>query len=138
MRFQVTFPTPARGALRMLLPFCLIVFTSKLLAGIAPVLLNGAPAPPRRPLPVKMVFAHYMVCCPTAGGGATVEDFKHEIQEAQSRGIDGFALNCGGWNKSEPHYKVRTLEIYEAARRLGTGFQLFISADGAAQNEIED
>lgn len=86
----------------------------------------------------KRVFAHYMVCCPTVGGGATIEDYEREIQEAQSRGIDGFALNCGGWQKSEPQYKARTLQIYEAARRLGTGFQLFVSADGAALNEIED
>lgn len=96
------------------------------------------PAPPARPLPVKMVFAHYMVCCPTVGGAATLDDYKREIQEAQKRGVDGFALNCGGWLKTEPHYKARTLLIYEAARQLGTGFQLFVSADGAALNEMPD
>lgn len=85
-----------------------------------------------------MVFAHYMVCCPTVGGGATVEDYRREIQQAQSRGLDGFALNCGGWSKSEPHYKARTLQMYEAARQLGTGFRLFVSADGEALDEIPD
>ncbi len=107
------------------------------LTGVA-LAAQPQPAPPARPLPVKQVFAHYMVCCPTAGGSATLEDYKREIQEAQKRGLDGFALNCGGWQKSEPHYKARTLKIYEAARQLGTGFQLFVSADGAALNEIPD
>lgn len=99
---------------------------------------QAEPQPPALPLPVKKVFAHYMVCCPTVGGAATVDDYAREIQEAQKRGLDGFALNCGGWLKTEPHYKARTLQIYEAARRLGTGFQLFVSADGAALDEIPD
>jgi len=46
------------------------------------------PQPPSQPLPVKQVFAHYMVCCPTVGGGATLEDYKQEIQEAQKRGYE--------------------------------------------------
>lgn len=94
--------------------------------------------PPARPVPVKMVFAHYMVCCPTAGGGATIDDYKREIDAAQKRGIDGFALNCGNWTRFEPHYKQRTQLLYEAARQLGTGFKLFVSADGEALNEIPD
>ena len=77
----------------------------------------------------KYVFAHYMVCCPAAGGGAKLEDFQRDIREAQTRGIDGFALNCGGWTAKEPHYKQRTLLMYEAAKQLGTGFKLFLSAD---------
>lgn len=93
------------------------------------------PAPPARPLPTKLVFAHYMVCCPTVGGGATIEDYKHEIQEAQSRGIDGFALNNGGWDQG---YKQRTTMMYEAARQLGTGFKLFISADYCCGNGLEE
>ena len=86
----------------------------------------------------KLVFAHYMVCCPTAGHDASVDDFKKEIREAQSRGIDGFALNCGGWSVNEPHYKARVLRMFEAAMRMNTGFKLFISADGKAQEEIAD
>jgi hypothetical protein len=91
-----------------------------------------APTDGPRPLPEKKVFAHYMVCCPTAGGAATLDDYKREIEEAQKRGIDGFALNCGNWKKREPHYHARTLLIYEAAKQLGTGFQLFVSLDGEA------
>lgn len=93
------------------------------------------------PLPnkmVKRVFAHYMVACPTAGGGATLDDYKREIVEAQERCVDGFALNCGGWTVREPHYKARTALIYEAARQLGTGFLLFISADYCCGLSLEE
>ena len=94
----------------------------------------SAPAP-------RYVFAHYMVCCPTAGGGATLADYQREIAAAQARGIDGFALNCGGWTAREPHYKQRCLLLYEAARTLGTGFKLFLSADyccGLSLDETRD
>lgn len=86
----------------------------------------------------RKVFAHYMVCCPTVGGGATLEDLKNEIREAQKRGIDGFALNCGNWAVKEPYYKARTKLMYRAAKELGTGFQLFVSADQNALHEIPD
>ena len=46
--------------------------------------------------PTRQVFAHYMVCIPRAGGGATVADYMAEMRDAQARGIDGFVLNCGG------------------------------------------
>ena len=87
----------------------------------------------------KKVFAHYMVCCPAAGGGATVEDFKNEIREAQKRGLDGFALNCGGWDKGGgTEYKPRCVKIYEAARQLGTGFALFVSMDYCCGNYLDE
>lgn len=89
----------------------------------------------------KKVFAHYMVCIPVAGGDSTVADYQREMKIAQAAGIDGFALNCGGWTLKEPHYKKRTLLIYEAAKQLGTGFQLFISADyasGLTSDETRD
>lgn len=89
----------------------------------------------------KRVFAHYMVALPTVGGGAALDDYQQEIREAQQRGVDGFALNCGGWSLREPHYKERTLLLYEAARQLGTGFQLFLSADyccGLSLEETQD
>lgn len=86
----------------------------------------------------RLVFAHYLVCCPTAGRAASIDDYIAEIKLAQSKGIDGFALNNGGWEKNEPDYKVRTRLIYEAARRLNSGFKLFISADGRALEELDD
>ncbi|MBM3501590.1 MAG: hypothetical protein FJX74_23290, partial [Armatimonadetes bacterium] len=88
--------------------------------------------------PERGVFAHYMVCNPRAGGDAGVEDYMAEIRDAQAAGIDGFALNCGGWTRREPHYKQRTALIYEAARRLDTGFLLFISADYAGDLTLEE
>lgn len=86
----------------------------------------------------RRVFAHYMVCVPRAGGGATVEDYKAEIGAAQRRGIDGFALNCGGWTAREPHYKARSLLLYEAARQLDSGFRLFFSADFATRLSLDE
>lgn len=86
----------------------------------------------------KLVFAHYMVCCPTAGPNASVADFKREIQSAQRMGIDGFALNAGGWHRSEPHYKQRVVGMYRAAAELGSGFRLFMSLDGRAFEELDD
>lgn len=86
----------------------------------------------------KYVFAHYMLCCSSSGHLPTVEQYKDEIRRAQSFGIDGFALNAGGWQTSEPIYKVRAARIYEAARKLNSGFKLFMSADGRARVDIVD
>lgn len=89
----------------------------------------------------KKVFGHYMVCFSPTGGGDSLGKLKQEIREAQQRGLDGFALNCGGWSLREPHYKRRVQEIYQAAQELGTGFQLMISADfccGLTFEEVED
>lgn len=89
----------------------------------------------------KQVFAHYMVCCPVGGGDSSVEDYSQEILIAQSSGLDGFVLNCGGWSEAEPHYKARVTKIYEAAKQLETGFKLFISADmccGLTLEEVKD
>jgi hypothetical protein len=80
----------------------------------------------------KKVFAHYMVCIPTYGGDSKIADYQREIRDAQSAGIDGFALNCGGWSLREPHYKRRSQLIYQAAQELGTEFKLLISADYAS------
>ena len=99
----------------------------------------AAPAAPKALALPKKVFAHYMVCCPAAGGGATVEDLKKEIQAAQARGLDGFALNCGGWDKGGgTEYKPRCVKIYEAAKQLGTGFQLFVSMDYCCGNYLDE
>jgi glucan endo-1,3-alpha-glucosidase len=74
-------------------------------------------------------FAHFMVCMPF-NGAATVESYKHEIQLAQQYGIDGFALNCGAWEK-ERYYVERSTMIYEAAKQLNSDFKLFFSIDTA-------
>jgi len=82
--------------------------------------------------PVRLVFAHYMVCNPRAGDGSTVEDYEKEIVDAQALGIDGFALNSCRWG--DAYWKRHCVDIYEAARRLKTGFKLFISADYCCGN----
>ncbi|EEA02858.1 conserved hypothetical protein [Burkholderia sp. H160] len=86
----------------------------------------------------KKVFAHYMVAWPRGGPEASLDSYQAEFRDAHSRGIDGFALNCGGWDASEPQYKRRVLQMYDAASKLDFDFKLFVSADGEAQNEIED
>ncbi|WFU39433.1 endo-1,3-alpha-glucanase family glycosylhydrolase [Bradyrhizobium sp. CB82] len=78
----------------------------------------------------KMVFAHYMVCCPTNGLGATVEDFEHEIAIARTYGLDGFALNVPGWSR-EPHYLDISRRMFAAAERSAPSFKLFLSFDDA-------
>lgn len=73
------------------------------------------------------VFAHYMVCYTS-----DVAFCKREIELAQRHGIDGFALNTGGWIGADgkPSPNVAAVErMYQAAQELNTGFQLFLSAD---------
>lgn len=83
----------------------------------------------------RAVFAHYMVCCPMAGGGVTEQDFAAEIRQAQSHGLDGFVLNCGSWDQ-EPRYHANGELIFAAASKLGTGFKLFFSADGLPPDQV--
>ena len=76
-----------------------------------------------------------------ADDGANVEGkiaaYQREIQQAQALGIDGFALNVGGW-LSEPHYIRYVAEMFEAAIRLNTGFRLMFSADFCCHNTAAD
>jgi hypothetical protein len=90
----------------------------------------------------RMVFAHYMLANrdyapndPTGEGD--IAAYQREIRQAQAMGIDGFALNAGGWFK-EPRYIRRASEMFEAALRLHSGFQLFFSADMCCFNEAVD
>jgi glucan endo-1,3-alpha-glucosidase len=73
----------------------------------------------------KKVFAHYMVCNRSYGNGS-VEGYKQDIQDAQRVGVDGFALNIGGWDEA---YQQNTSRLFQAASELGTGFKFFISID---------
>ncbi|MFT4436824.1 endo-1,3-alpha-glucanase family glycosylhydrolase [Caballeronia sp. 15715] len=103
-----------------------------------PLNVDATVPPPGADSRRKRVFAHYMVAWPRGGPHATVASYEAECRDAHARGIDGFALNCGGWNRSEPHYKQRVLHLYDAAAHLDFDFKLFVSADGRAQDEIED
>jgi hypothetical protein len=62
----------------------------------------------------RMVFAHYMVCCPRDGHEATVENLKAEIRTAQAHKIDGFALNLSEWFH-ESYYRDITRRMFSAA-----------------------
>jgi glucan endo-1,3-alpha-glucosidase len=94
----------------------------------------------------KMVFAHYMVTNqdyqgdtdPT--GELKIAAYEREIQQAQAVGIDGFALNVGGW-LNQTYYIRYSSQMFEAAARLNTGFKLMFSADmccGNAMADVED
>jgi glucan endo-1,3-alpha-glucosidase len=75
----------------------------------------------------KMVFAHYMVTNQDYQGNTDptqelkIAAHEREIQQAQAAGIDGFALNVGGW-LSQNYYVVCSAQIFEAALRLNTGW----------------
>jgi hypothetical protein len=89
-----------------------------------------------------MVFAHYMLAnqdyqADDPAGQRNIASYQREIKQAQAVGIDGFALNAGGWLK-EPRYIKRASEIFEAALRLRTGFKLMFSADMCCSNDTED
>ena len=91
----------------------------------------------------RMVFAHYMVTNQDYAGdnGHNEEEkiaaYEREIQQAQALGIDGFALNVGGWLK-QTYYIRFSSEIFEAALRLHSGFKLLFSADMCCGNGVAD
>ena len=68
----------------------------------------------------KMVFAHYMVTNQDYQGNtdptqeAKITAYEREIQQAQAAGIDGFALNVGGW-RNQNYYIVYSAQMFEAA-----------------------
>jgi len=90
----------------------------------------------------RLVFAHYMLAnqdttADTPTGEPNIAAYQREIQQAQSIGIDGFALNAGGWSK-EPRYIRRASEMFEAAYRLHSNFKLLFSADMCCSNDDAD
>ena len=94
----------------------------------------------------RLVLAHYMVTNqdyqadtdPTQE--AKIAAYEREIRQAQAIGIDGFALNVGGWRR-ETYYIRYSAQMFEAAARLNTGFKLVFSADmccGNTAGDVED
>jgi glucan endo-1,3-alpha-glucosidase len=124
---------PARAA-RARLSYAARILTSLLLLwGIACV-----PAHAQR-----LVFAHYMVTNQDYQGNtdptqeAKIAAYEKEIQQAQAAGIDGFALNVGGW-LNQNYYIIYSAQIFEAAVRLNSGFKLMFSADMCCGNGLGD
>jgi len=94
----------------------------------------------------RTVFAHYMVTNQDYQGDtdstqeAKIAAYEREIQQAQAAGIDGFALNVGGW-LNQAYYIRYSAQMFEAAERLNNGFKLMFSADmccGNGVNDVED
>lgn len=102
------------------------------------VVLAAGPASAQR-----KVFAHYMLTNqdyqadtdPTQE--AKIAAYEREILEARSLGIDGFALNAGGW-LTQPYYIRYAAQMFEAASRLNNGFTLMFSADMCCGNNLAD
>ncbi|MBJ9753608.1 glycoside hydrolase family 71 protein [Burkholderia cepacia] len=113
--------------------------TTTVAAALAPgELLRARTAEASNAPRARKVFAHYMVAWPRGGKAAGPEQYVQEMRDAMAAGIDGFALNCGGWSVVEPYYKRRVEAMYDAADRFDGAFTLFVSADGRAQDELED
>ncbi len=91
----------------------------------------------------RMVFAHYMLTNQDYQGNtdptqeAKIAAYTREIQQAQAAGIDGFALNAGGWLR-QTYYIRYAAQMFEAAVRLKSGFRLMFSADMCCGNSIND
>jgi len=123
----------------MKLATLLLLFTST-------VVTAQTPAPSSRPEPAtqeRTVFAHYMVTNQDYQDDSDptqekkIASYEREMRQAQAMGIDGFALNVGGWFR-EPYYIRYTAQIFEAAYRLHSGFKLMFSADMCCGNQMED
>ena len=108
---------------------------------LAPIhALQAKPHPqPRSP---RLVFAHYMLsnqdyASDDPTGERSIASYEREVQQAQAVGIDGFALNAGGWLR-EPRYIRRASEMFEAAYRLHSNFKLLFSADMCCAMDADD
>ncbi|MBF0243951.1 MAG: SUMF1/EgtB/PvdO family nonheme iron enzyme [Planctomycetes bacterium] len=91
----------------------------------------------------KPVLCWYMVCYHT-----TVENYMEEMALAQGHGIDGFLLDVGQWQQLDKKtgerkptaYTQAVERMFEAAKRLGTGFglamapEIYIASEGLSDN----
>ncbi len=85
------------------------------------------------------MFAAYLIDYPTYGTSAA--DYRREISEAQSIGIDGFAVSVTEWSSATEEYRQRVRTLFQASDDLGSGFVLFLSADmccGLSARDIVD
>jgi glucan endo-1,3-alpha-glucosidase len=95
----------------------------------------------------KKVFAHYMLTNQDYQGNTDptgelkVQAYEKEIQQAQAAGIDGFALDVGGWlseGVSSEYYIAYASQMFQAAYDLNSGFKLFFSDDFCCGNTVGD
>ena len=94
----------------------------------------------------KIVLAHYLLTNQDYQNDSDptqelkIAAYQREIRQAQAAGIDGFALNVGGW-LNQTYYIRYSAQMFEAAARLNSGFKLVFSADmccGNGVNDVED
>jgi len=91
----------------------------------------------------RMVFAHYLLTNQDYQGDtdatqeAKIAAYEKEIRQAQAAGIDGFALNAGGWLR-QPRYIRYAAQMFEADVRLKSNFKLMFSADMCCGNTADD
>jgi formylglycine-generating enzyme required for sulfatase activity len=101
------------------------------LAAAAALVAGGVPAQTAASTaagpPGRLVLCWYMVCF-----GNSVERYMQEIELAQRHGIDGFLLDVGAWN-ADKNYIASSERIYEAARRLDSGFKLAMAPEYSVQ-----
>ncbi len=85
----------------------------------------------------RTVFAHYMTCF-----FQSPATYRKEIGIAQLYGIEGWALNCGNWQKKDAKtgewvpnesYMHAASNIFATAQSMGTDFKLFFSPDGSKE-----
>src|SRR5580698_8801420 len=103
------------GNRRKTFTFCHTVTAMRLVLCICAILL----AVPRLPAQ-RLVFAHYMLTNQDYQGDSDptqelkIASYEREILEAQAIGIDGFALNAGGW-LHQSYYIRYAAQMFEAA-----------------------
>ncbi len=111
---------------------------AKLICYVCAILLAAPSASAQR-----LVFAHYMLTNQDYQGDSDptqelkIASYEREIREAQAIGVDGFALNAGGWLR-QTYYIRYAAQMFEAAVRLHSGFKLMFSADICCGNGIAD
>ena len=88
----------------------------------------------------RTIFAHYMTCF-----YKDIPTYRKEMLIAQQYGVEGWALNCGNWQKKDAKtgewvpnqsYMNGASNVFEAAKQLGTGFKVFFSPDGSKETVI--
>ena len=114
---------------------------------VAMVLFAGADSLASSQQEPRAVFAHYMltnqdyVADRDDNQEEKIAGYEREIREARALGIDGFALNAGGW-LHDTRYICYAAQMFEAAARLrekeGSGFTLMFSADMCCGNSAAD
>jgi glucan endo-1,3-alpha-glucosidase len=132
-----------RVFLTVIFAVCLIVAASQTFP-IVPELLNH-PHPPQPPVFSWYMTPFYTYFSYAAGSGGdpasdaiAVAGYKHDIQDAQASGVDGFALYIG----NQQYLYTNTRNMFEAAKELHNAdpskppFLLFLAPENGAAGDV--